>query len=113
MPARYPIRKILAHCRQILSMWALKEEMVLPNLSRQRLQDMSDELDRRISGLAQLEARVIAERLAMNSLANEIADQCARVRQYTRGNYGPDSVEVKLVGLTRTSERKVRRRPAQ
>ncbi len=113
MPARYPLHRILAHCRQILSMWALREDMTLPDLNRDRLKDMSDELHDKMASLAQLEARVIAERMEVNSLANEIADQCARIRQYARGNYGPDSVEVKLVGLTRSSERKARRRSAQ
>lgn len=69
---------------------------------------MSDELQDRMSSLAQLE-----ERMAVNDLANEIAAECARVRQYARGHYGPDSVEPKLVGMTRRSERKPRRRIAK
>lgn len=110
MPARYPIQKILAHCRQILAMWAQKEDMTLPGLDRDRLKGMSEELQSRITALVQLEQKVITERHELNDLANRIATECARVRQYARGNYGPDSIEVKLVGLTRRSERKPRRR---
>jgi len=91
-------------------MWAQKEDMVLPGLDRDRLQGMSEELQSRIASLAELECRILAERHKLNTLANEIATECGRVRQYARGNYGPDSIEVKLVGLTRRSERKPRRR---
>lgn len=91
-------------------MWVQKEGMTLPGLDRDRLKGMSEELQARIAALAQLESRIIAERHELNCLANEIATECARVRQYARGNYGPDSIEVKLVGLTRRSERKPRRR---
>lgn len=110
MPARYPIQKILAHCRQILTMWTRKEDISIPGLDRDRLKGMAEDLESRVAALALLECRILAERHELNSLANEIATECARARQYTRGYYGPDSTEVKLVGLTRRSERKSRRR---
>lgn len=110
MPARYPIQKVLAHCRQILSLWALKQDMSMPGLDSERLREMSEELESRIAALAALESKVIAERHEVNLLADRIADECARVRHYARGFYGPDSAEVKMAGLTRRSERKPRRR---
>ena len=84
--------------------------MELPDLTQESLKGKTEDLKKRVKTLARLEMRVIEERHAMNTLANVISEECGRVRQHARGYYGPDSIEVKLVGLTRRSERKPRRR---
>jgi len=110
MPARYPIQKILSKSQRIQAMWALTPALDMPGHTLEEFKALTETLQRLIEEIAQLECHLIAKRHELNCLANEISEQCMRLRSRTRAYFGPDSIEVKMVGLTRRSDRKPRRR---
>lgn len=107
MSIKHAPHKVIRQGQTSLQAWKqIDPSLNFLNLSVDSLQADLDEADQLWTELLALKAQVIDVRNRFKAVSLRIWEKLKRLRAGIRGRYGDDSIQYKLIGGTRKSERK-------